>query len=71
MIACSRGQLEAVEVYGRASKTMMPGKALCLPTGFCVNSGTVSEEVTLEKNARSLLNTDPQDPQEAKKSKTS
>ena len=35
-----------IEVNARTSKTMIPGKALCLPLGFCVTSGEISEEQT-------------------------
>eukprot|EP00928_Gymnodinium_smaydae_P076677 TRINITY_DN5973_c1_g2_i4.p1 TRINITY_DN5973_c1_g2~~TRINITY_DN5973_c1_g2_i4.p1 ORF type:complete len:381 (-),score=32.02 TRINITY_DN5973_c1_g2_i4:369-1511(-) len=78
MIACWRGQLEVVEVYTRTSKIMIPGKALCLPVGFCVNTGKVSEihakegskdcnpavEISREKNDRCLHDANPEKPQE-------
>ena len=84
MIACWRGQLEVLEVYTRTNKTLIPGKALCLPQGFCVNSGKTSEEQAEEKTGvrnlteascnktgRRLHDTDPQESQEGKRSKQS
>ena len=54
LIACSRGQLEVIEVFARTSKTMIPGKALCLPLGFCVTSGEISEEQTEDDSKVSI-----------------
>lgn len=85
MIACWRGQLEVLEVYTRTNKTLIPGKALCLPLGFCVNSGKTSEEqaeedtkvrnlsteTSRDKTGRRLHSTDPQESQEGKRSKQS